>query len=140
MVIGTFQVHSEFDGYNQRTDRVDCIMPDMDSNIYIVPSSCCFALLTLCNGYTRNCSSLRNPRSVNISDTPEAVYTPKRLLYGERNYEAFLMISVPELCKETHKESLLRWVDDILVYAKSPTDFVSNVREFSKFFESEVFS
>ena len=103
-------------------------MPDLESVTARLAGQHCFAAIDLCHAYwqlplhedSQECQSFI---------TPNGVYSPTRVMHGQRNAVAFCQSSVQLLC-ESIAQSMLLWLDDMLLYGTDATSLLHTLRKF----------
>ena len=82
-------------------------MPNLETNIPSFAKKKCFGDFDLCQGYWQFPLE-EEPQEYQSFITPDGVYTPTRVMQGQRNAVAYCQSTVQSICE------LLVWLDDIL--------------------------
>jgi Reverse transcriptase (RNA-dependent DNA polymerase) len=105
-------------------------MPNLQDEMHGLHGSEVFATLNFCQGYwqiplhndSQDCQSFI---------TPDAVYTPTRVLHGTRNATQHLQ-SVLIVMMDDIKSNIKAWLDDCLLHTKTEDDLLATLNFFFK--------
>ena len=103
-------------------------MPDLESATAELAGKKCFATIDLCQGYWQ-LPLAEDSQECQSFITPDGVYTPTRVMHGQRNAVAYCQSSVQQICSDI-LESLLQWLDDLLFHAKDAGELLDALEKF----------
>ena len=103
-------------------------MPDLETQLSRLAGMEYFATVDLCHMYwqfpleedSQECQSFI---------TPDGVYTPTRVLQGQRNAVTYCQSTMQSICQEII-ERLLGWLDDMLFFSKTIEELLQTLRLF----------
>ena len=90
-------------------------MPHMDTVTAKLAGKNCFASIDLCQGYWQ-LPLAKESQECQSFITPDAVYSPTRVLHGQRNATAYCQSTVQHIFTDIKEDTLL-WMDDCTFHA-----------------------
>lgn len=104
-------------------------MPNIETELSRIGSHACYATIDLCHMYWQFPLD-KDSQECQSFITPQGVYTPKRVLQGQRNAVTYCQSTMQSILRPI-LESVLVWLDDLLMFAANE-DALLNILE--KFF------
>ena len=101
-------------------------MPHIEEVTASLAGKKCFASIDLCQGYWQSPLS-KESQACQSFITHTAVYTPTRVLQGQRNATSFCQSTVQHIFMDIIR-SLLLWLDDVVFHAVSPPELLKILR------------
>ena len=99
---------------NKVTVPIAWPMPQLEQVVARMSGQRFFASLDLCQGYWQLPLS-EESQSCQSFITPKAVYSPTRVMHGQKNATAFCQSAVQDIFGDIEEQSLL-WLDDMVVH------------------------
>lgn len=90
-------------------------MPYMELVIYKLGNKHCFASIYLCHGYWKLPLAPASQQCQSFI-TPTAVYSPSRVMHGQKDATAYCQSAVQDIFKDI-QDNILQWLDDVVIFA-----------------------
>jgi Reverse transcriptase (RNA-dependent DNA polymerase) len=114
---------------NAQTEPMASSMPHLESMFQSVQSSQYFEKVDLCHAHWQLALAVELQEIFSIQ-TPAGIYTPTRLIQGRTDAGNYFQGAIQPLFLEQAalRHSLLQWLDDFLVHAKTEDELLQALR------------
>ena len=103
-------------------------MPNLEQVTSELANDVCYASLDLCHGYWQ-LPLHKDSQECQSFISPDGVFTPTRVMHGQTNAVCYLQSSF-QLVTKSIRDSLLQWLDDMLIHCRSPDQLLQVLRTF----------
>jgi transposase InsO family protein len=121
-----FRLTVDLRAVNNATQPMHYPLPLLDTITRVVAGATHFATIDLNNGYWQIPLHPDSQEFFSIR-TDKAVYTPTRLIQGSRNAAGIFQAAMTDVLHNLVHSICIVYIDDILIYARSETDLISNI-------------
>lgn len=126
-----FRVTNDYTRVNERTVPIAGTMPLLEVMLQHVVGAKFFAKFDLFRGFWQ---ILLDPRCLELFSfmTHDGVYTPLRVPQGATDSALHFQNQMTTVFQSLLYKGALIWIDDVIVYGQTESDFLANVRAFNK--------
>ena len=128
-LIDQFRMTNDLKKVNQMCEDTSWPMPNMDVILARLLGAKYFALFDVASGYWQfslsECS-----REILSYMTDRGVYTPTRVVQGAKGSVAYFQSKMQEIIGDQLYESILLWLDDLLIFSDTETGLLDAIDKF----------